>query len=93
VGAHKFDYFWRYIIWRVDSECGTVDYGLQRDLLPGGSGGIFGGVKEHGVGAVEKSLRGGFEVGGCGIEDGEIEIGLDEAQDAVGFDDDVFGRR
>ena len=49
-------------------------------------------MQQDGVGAVEISLRGGFEIGSLRVEHGQIEIWLQEAQDAVRFDDGVFCR-
>ena len=47
----------------------TYDW-FQRDSFPGWTCGILDGVQQDGVGAVEKALRGGFEVGGLWVEYG-----------------------
>jgi len=57
-----------------------------RERFEGGAGG-----NDKGVGAVEVAESGGLEVGDRGVEDGEREVGLEEAQDAVRFEDGVFG--
>ena len=48
-------------------------------------------MQQHCIGSVEEGLRRAFEVGGPRIQDGQVEIGLEESQNAVGFDDDVLG--
>src|SRR5713101_8506814 len=82
-GANELYDFWRHVVWRLDREHWAVDDGLQRDAFPGWAFGIVGGVQQHGVGAVEKSLCGSFKVGSRRVEDGQIEIRFHEAQDAV----------
>ena len=47
-------------------------------------------MQKYRVGAIEKLLGGRFEIGGGGIENGQVEIGLQETQNAVGFDDGVL---
>ncbi len=47
-------------------------------------------MEQDGVGAVQECLRGFLEVFGLWVEYGEVEVGLQEAQDAVGFDDGVL---
>ena len=78
----------------MDREGWAIDDGFQRNALPdwviGVCDRVFDSVQEYSVGSVEKSLRGGFEVGGLRVEDGQIEIGFEEAQDAVGFDDGIL---
>ena len=74
----------------MDREGRAVDHGLQRHSFPGRAFRICGGVQQDRVGAVEESLRGRFEISGCWIEYGQIEIGFHEAQDAVRFDDGVL---
>src|SRR5271165_160080 len=88
--ADELYYFWRQVVWRVDREGWAVHYWLQRDLFPGWVVGVCHRVQEHCVGAVQKGLRRGFEVGGCRIEHGQVEIWLQEAQDAVRFYDRVL---
>ncbi len=74
----------------MDREYGAVYYGFQRDVFPGWAFDVFDGVQEDSVGAVEKSLCGGLEIGGGWIQNGQIEIRFQEAQDTVRFDDGVL---
>ena len=74
----------------MDCEGRAVDDRLQRDSFPGRAFRICDGVQQDRVGAVEESLRGRFEIRGCWVEYGQIEIRFHEAQDAVRFDDGVL---
>lgn len=96
--SHEFYQFRCDVGWGLNAEGRLSAQSFQREILPGGfcflrSAGfsIRRVMEDDGVGSVEKFAGGFLEIRGGGIEYGQVEIGFEKAEDAVGFDNDVLG--
>jgi len=90
-GTDEADDFWCQVGWRGDLEDGAVGYRFQGDAFPRGTGLRL--VEDDGVRTVQEFAGGIFEINRRGIEDGQVEVGTQEFQDAVGFQDQVLRAR
>src|ERR1035437_642536 len=86
---HKFDQLRCYILRRAGEESRFGGDWLQGDVRPGDIATAV--VHDYGVGAIEKFLRRGLEVGGRRVEHRQVKVGAQEAHYRIGFDDRVLG--
>ena len=85
--AYKLHQLRSHVLWWLHREHWAVRNQFQGNRLP--RRGVGRLVQDYSIRTVEKFLCRFLEVCGGGIEDCKIEIGAQEFQDAVGFNDHV----